>query len=224
MTNCEPYCQTHQFASQGKLPLEIMKIWYDGRLVAQKKNGGIWPIVVSYTFRRLAATCANKFVINWRSKELQPIQLGVGVSEGAEAAIHSASPPVPFARQDKHVFVKLYFSKAFNCVRIDTILTSTADKMPELYWFVYDSLECNQKLTYQWCHHFSWRHTAGRLSRGSSSVNQSNRTSREGGTNHNVIRRWCRLKRRFPPSPETSRQSSTHIHRWISSWTPTYFK
>ena len=49
---------------------------------------------------------------------------------------------------DNHVFVKLDFSNAFNSVRRDTILTTVEDKMPELYRFVQDSLDCNLKLIY----------------------------------------------------------------------------
>ena len=39
--------------------------------------------------RRLAAKCANSHVIKARSNELKPIKVGVGVSGGAEAAVHA---------------------------------------------------------------------------------------------------------------------------------------
>ena len=44
--------------------------------------------------------------------------------------------------------VKLYFSNTFNSVRRDTILANVAVKMPELYRFVKDSLDCNPMLIY----------------------------------------------------------------------------
>ena len=121
-------------------------ILYGGRLIAlQKKDGGIRPIAVGYTLRRLAAKCANKFVIKRTSEELQPIQVGVVVSEGAEASVH-ATRRLLSNLQDNHVFVKLDFSNTFNSVRRDTILTTVADKIPKLYRFVHDSLDCNPKL------------------------------------------------------------------------------
>ena len=63
-------------------------------LALQKKDGGIRPIAVGYTLRRLTAKCANSFVIKRRSEELQPTQIGVDVSGGAEAVVH-AKPPSP---------------------------------------------------------------------------------------------------------------------------------
>ena len=37
-----------------------------------KKDGGICPISVGYTLRRLVAKCANNYVIKRRSEALQP--------------------------------------------------------------------------------------------------------------------------------------------------------
>jgi len=83
-------------------------------------DGGVRPICVGYTLRRLAAKCANSHVINRRSQVLQPQQLGVGVSGGAEAAVHAARRLVSNLPAG-HVVVKLDFSNAFNCVRRDLI-------------------------------------------------------------------------------------------------------
>ena len=47
------------------------------------------PIAIGYTFRRLAAKCASHYVIARRSESLRPIQLGVEVRGGAEAAVHA---------------------------------------------------------------------------------------------------------------------------------------
>ena len=49
---------------------------------------------------------------------------------------------------DDHVLVTLDFANAFNTVRRDLILVSTANKTPELYRFVHASLACSPKLTY----------------------------------------------------------------------------
>ena len=53
------------------------------------KDEGVRPIAVDYTRRRIAAKCANTHVIEERSRVLQPKQVGVGVNEGAKAAIHA---------------------------------------------------------------------------------------------------------------------------------------
>ena len=77
-------------------------------------------------YGRLAAKCANRHVIERRS---------VGVSGGAEAAVHSIRRVVD-NMPDDHVLVKLDFVNALNSVRRDTILESTANNIPELYKFV----------------------------------------------------------------------------------------
>jgi len=66
---------------------EVNSIITGGRLIDLSQNGGIRPISVGYTLRRLAAKCANNHVIAKRSKAPQAQQLG-GVSGGAEAAVH----------------------------------------------------------------------------------------------------------------------------------------
>jgi len=95
----------------------VSAIVFGGRLIALgKKDGGVRPITVSYTLRRLAAKCANNHVIEKRSKALQPQQLGVGVAGGAEAAVHAVRRLVSNLPKD-NVVVKLDFSNAFNCIR-----------------------------------------------------------------------------------------------------------
>ena len=76
---------------EGNLPLAVRRVNLGVRLMAQhKKDGGIRPIFIGYTLRRLAAKCANRFVITRRCNELKPIQVGVGVSGGAEAIVHAS--------------------------------------------------------------------------------------------------------------------------------------
>jgi len=132
----------------GDLPLNVREIFFGGRLIAlQKKDGGIRPVAVGYTLRRLAAKCANMFVIQRRSEALSPIQVGVGVAGGAEAAVHASRRLLQYLPDD-HVFVKLDFTNAFNSIRRDLILQSVAEKTPEIYRFIHASLTCNSKLTF----------------------------------------------------------------------------
>ena len=71
--------------------------------------------------------------------------MGVGVAGVAEVhGIRRLLANLP----DNHLFVKLDFSNAFNSVRRDTLLATVAEKMSELYRFVYDSLKSSTYLTY----------------------------------------------------------------------------
>ena len=131
----------------GGLPTEINEIIYGGRLMALEKKGGICPIAVGYTWQRLAKKCTNRHVISRRSTALQPTQLGVGVSGGAEAAIHATRRYVK-QLPGNHVLVKLDFNNAFNSVTRDLVLNSIADKTPELYRFVSASSSCDPILMF----------------------------------------------------------------------------
>ena len=102
---------------------------------------------MGYTLRRLTVKCANSFVINKKERGAATTQVGVDVSGGAEAVVH-ATRRLLSSLPDNPVFVKLDFSNAFNSVRRDTILANVAVKMPELYRFVKDSLNCNPMLIY----------------------------------------------------------------------------
>ena len=75
----------------GACPTDIIPIFFGGRLLAlNKKSGGIRPIAVGLTLRRLASKCANSFGVRRLPRLFDHSQLGVGTPGGCEAAIHSA--------------------------------------------------------------------------------------------------------------------------------------
>src|SRR6218665_2719898 len=76
------------------------------------------PIAVGYTWRRLAAKGANSHAVSRLSQLLGPIQLGVGIPGGAEAAVHATRLWVTTMPEDS-VLVKLDFTNAFNTLRRD---------------------------------------------------------------------------------------------------------
>ena len=59
------FADLNNLLPSGGLPQPVKDIIYGGRLIAlPKKDGGITPITVGYVWRRLAATCANKYALN----------------------------------------------------------------------------------------------------------------------------------------------------------------
>jgi hypothetical protein len=119
----------------GKCPSSVTPIFFGGRLLAlQKKLGGIRPIAIGYSLRRLAAKCVNKYALNVLKDTFTPSQLGVGVSGGCEAAIHATRRFLENMPDDS-VAVKIDFSNAFNCIRRDSVLAAVADAVPEIYRF-----------------------------------------------------------------------------------------
>ena len=110
---------------------------YGGRLLAlKKKDGGLRPIAIGYTIRRLAAKCANKYDTEKLAAQLAPIQLGVSIPGGAEAAVHALRRCADDLPND-HIIVKLDFTNAFNTLRCDEMLDAIWRQVPEIYNFAH---------------------------------------------------------------------------------------
>ena len=74
----------------GKTPEAVRPILFGGALTAlQKNSGGVRPIAVGYTWRRLAGKVACRRVSERAAFILAPRQLGFAVPGGAEAAVHA---------------------------------------------------------------------------------------------------------------------------------------
>ena len=76
---------------KGQTPNQIRPYFFGATLVAfTKKNGGIRPIAIGCTLRRLAAKCASALTLSELPDLLVPRQLGFGIPQGVEAAVHAA--------------------------------------------------------------------------------------------------------------------------------------
>lgn len=114
----------------GKTPEEVRPSFFGANLIAlNKSSGGVRPIAVGCTLRRLVAKTASMAVMDRMGTMLGPLQLGYGVRQGAEAAVHAARlylenlPP-------NHVLLKLDFKNAFNSVRRDRLLEAARQWVP----------------------------------------------------------------------------------------------
>ena len=132
----------------GRCPSDVAPVFFGGRLLAlNKKSGGVRPIAIGFTLRRLASKCANAFGVNHLKGFLQPCQLGVGTPGGCEAAIHSARRYLEALPAD-HVMVKLDFTNAFNSLHRHDMLTSVLSRVPELYAYCYSAYSHPSTLFY----------------------------------------------------------------------------
>lgn len=132
----------------GNVPDTIKPFFFGGRLIAlSKKDGGIRPIVVGQTFRRLASKLVNSYATGKLSASFAPLQLGVGVSGGVEAAVHAARRFVEHLSYDIAV-AKLDFRNAFNTIRRDAMLRAVASSLPEAYSYIHASYATSSNLAY----------------------------------------------------------------------------
>ena len=105
-------------------------------IALHKSSGGIRPIAMGYTWRRICTKYAHLFGILKMSSYLSAIQLEVGVPGGAEAAFHSLRRYVN-TMGDDDIIVKLDFANAFNTLRRDTLMETIAKFIQEIYCFVH---------------------------------------------------------------------------------------
>ena len=108
----------------GETPQPVQFTFFGATLIAlQKKGGGLRPIAVGLTLRRLAAKCLGSRVLQPMLTLLAPFQLGYGTPHRVEAAVHATRLYLNNMPYD-HLFLKLDFSNAFNFLRRDRMLES----------------------------------------------------------------------------------------------------
>lgn len=96
----------------------------------QRKDGGLRPIAVGLTLRRLVVKIACAGVRDRAAALLSPIQVGYGVRGGSEAAVHCARRFLASAPKGSGI-VKLDFA-VFNSVIRRTVIVEVQEIFPGL--------------------------------------------------------------------------------------------
>jgi hypothetical protein len=74
----------------GRVPAVLSVVLCSAPITPLKKaKGGIRPIAVGETWRRLVSKCAMAAVGTAVGRDLSPLQVGVGVKDGAVSAVHA---------------------------------------------------------------------------------------------------------------------------------------
>ena len=124
--------------ANGHIPPHARDLLFSANLTAlRKKDGGIRPIAVGNTFRRLAAKVICQPAVRSLAPDLIPIQLGVGVPGGCEAASHAIrsvfSGDANLDPPNGNFLVKLDMRNAFNTIRRDHLLEQCHLHAPSVY-------------------------------------------------------------------------------------------
>ena len=116
-------------------PLTSLAKYLGGaRLIAlNKRDGGIRPVAVGCTLRRITSRILSFKVKNAAEKLLSPTQVGVAVSGGAEAIIESVKSLNNAHRDDKDfVIFQADFRNAFNTVSRASFVDAVDTHLPKL--------------------------------------------------------------------------------------------
>lgn len=125
------------FMLAGKLNEEICELLYGASLCALvKKDGGIRPIAIGTTVRRLTSKIACFSVKSDMVDYLLPRQIGFGVKYGCEGAVHSIRTYIRDPRNSTKLMLKVDVRNAFNSVERDAMLTEIKNKIPQLYHYL----------------------------------------------------------------------------------------
>ena len=126
----------------------VVDVLYGANLCAlRKKDGGIRPIAVGCTYRRMAAKICCKLYSDLLAKKFQPLQLGFGSKGGCEAAVHALSSFLNSGIGD--VVLKVDVKNAFNSVNRDTLLAESKKELPEIFGFLWQCYRHPTKLLYK---------------------------------------------------------------------------
>ena len=130
----------------GGVPAPVRPTFFGATLIPfTKKDGGLRPIAVGLSLRRLVSKAAAKSASYICAPLLAPLQLGVGVRGGAEALVHAARRFLDCKAADR-AFVKLDFKNAFNSLRRDSMLEAVAALYPSLLPYALSSYGCPSHL------------------------------------------------------------------------------
>jgi len=121
---------------RGGVPEVVRPVFFGASLLPfTKKEGGIRPIAVGLTLRRLVSKMANTRALESCGGVLGQTQLGVGTKGGAEALVHAARRYL-MSMDGTRAFVKLDFTNAFNSIRRDVVMEAVAKHRPDLLAYV----------------------------------------------------------------------------------------
>lgn len=101
----------------------------------QQKDGGIRPMAIGATLRRLVSKLCCSNLADELVSQLKPKQLSFRVKGGPEAAVHSVRTYV-LLNQTAEISVKVDVKNAFNTLDRTSFLELIEEKFPAIYPYV----------------------------------------------------------------------------------------
>lgn len=118
-------------AAAGHIPDAARNAFFGASLIAiKKKQGGLRPIAIGSSYRRLTGRLVAKRTTASLSSQLTPTQLGVGAPLGCEAAVHAVRKYTHTNRGNDELIVKVDLSNAFNSVTREVVLSQVSQRCP----------------------------------------------------------------------------------------------
>ena len=118
--------------SRGEATPAVQPWLCGGSLAAlHKKDGGLRPVAVGETWRRLTSKVLASIVVEDVREYLEPLQVGVGTKAGCESLVHVVRQWLGRNSSDANrVLAMLDLSNAFNCIDRSAFRAAARRVMP----------------------------------------------------------------------------------------------
>ena len=118
----------------GKIPEPLRPFFFGAKFIALIKiDGGLRPIAIGNTLRRIASKCAGSKALSERQNFFRNVLVGCGNKRGAEIAAHSFRNLIERDDNPKcTVLSKLDFKNAFNSLNREKNAESSLFKSPRI--------------------------------------------------------------------------------------------
>ena len=122
----------------GLAPRELSPFIAGAPLIALvKQGGGLRPIAIGETIRRLVSKCCCEATTEDAKIIFGSLQVGVATEGGAEASVHAARKLAKeFGEDPGKIMLRVDFSNAFNMADRTEMLAQVYEKLPGLYRWV----------------------------------------------------------------------------------------
>ena len=118
----------------GKRPPQLAPWLCGAPLTAlQKRNGGIRPIAVGETLRRLISSCAMNHISKTAANWFHPLQFGIATINGTEAVVHAVRKVTQHhGSNSEYGLLSVDLTNAFNLVSRNAFLNGVKHHFPSL--------------------------------------------------------------------------------------------
>ena len=125
---------------EGKVPVGLRPFFFGAKLIGlRKKDGGIRPIAVGNTLRRICSKCVSSFATDQRRIDFHGTQFGCGTSRGAEITAHVFRNLIENEQNPENIILKMDFKNAFNSLKRDKILDTVFRKRRQIYNYTHSA-------------------------------------------------------------------------------------
>ena len=125
---------------EGKIPVGLRLFFFGAKLIGlRKKYGGVRPIAVGNTLRRICSKCVSSFATDQRRIDFHGTQFGCGTSRGAEIAALVFRNLIETETNPENFILKMDFKNAFNSLKRDKMLDTVFRKRRQFYNYTHSA-------------------------------------------------------------------------------------